>query len=117
VGAVEAVYGDVAQEQYGYLIGQRVVGEINAACHRLDCYYCQHGIPIHCPNRTTLGIVNHDEAFAEYLTLPLENLHIVPDTISDEEVVFVEPLAPILRFWSRYTSSQQRAWSSWVVDG
>jgi threonine dehydrogenase-like Zn-dependent dehydrogenase len=93
VGVVEEVHGDVAQEQYGYLIGQRVVGEINAACHRPDCYYCQQNMPTHCPNRTTLGIVNRDGAFAEYLTLPLENLHLVPDTISDEEAVFVEPLA------------------------
>lgn len=40
-----------------------------------------------------LGIVNHDGAFAEYLTLPLENLHIVPDYVSDEKAVFTEPLA------------------------
>src|SRR5213080_534851 len=50
-------------------------------------------MPTHCPNRTTLGIVNRDGAFAEYLTLPIENLHIVPDSVSDEEAVFVEPLA------------------------
>lgn len=93
VGVVEEVHGDVAQEQYGYLIGQRIVGEINAACHRPDCYYCQQNMPTHCPNRTTLGIVNRDGAFAEYLTLPLGNLHLVPDTVSDEEAVFVEPLA------------------------
>jgi threonine dehydrogenase-like Zn-dependent dehydrogenase len=70
-----------------------VVGEINAACHRLDCFYCQHNMPTHCPDRTTLGILNRDGAFAEYLTLPTANLHLVPDTISDEEAVFVEPLA------------------------
>src|SRR5216684_4688887 len=93
VGVVEAIYGDAAQEQYGYLIGQRVVGEINIACRGLDCFYCQRGIFTHCPNRTTLGIVNRDGAFAEYLMLPLENLHVVPDTVSDEEAVFVEPLA------------------------
>ena len=93
VGLVEAVYGDVAQERYGHLIGQRVVGEINAACHRLDCSYCQRGMPTHCPNRTTLGIVNRDGAFAEYLTLPVANLHLVPENVSDEEAVFVEPLA------------------------
>ena len=93
VGIVEEIYGNVPQEQYGYLIGQRIVGEINAACHRPDCYYCQQNMPTHCPNRTTLGIVNRDGAFAEYLTLPLENLHLVPDTVSDEEAVFVEPLA------------------------
>src|SRR5205809_2454015 len=47
----------------------------------------------HCPNRTTLGILNRDGAFAEYLTLPVANLHLVPDNVSDEEAVFVEPLA------------------------
>ncbi len=93
VGVVEAIYGDAAQEQYGYLIGQRVVGEINAACRRPDCFYCQRGIFTHCPNRTTLGIVNRDGAFAEYLMLPVENLHLVPENVSDEEAVFVEPLA------------------------
>jgi len=32
------------------------------------------------------GIVNHDGAFAEYLALPLENLHLVPDSVSDEQL-------------------------------
>jgi alcohol dehydrogenase len=40
-----------------------------------------------------LGIVAHDGAFAEYLALPLENLHRVPDSVTDEQAVFVEPLA------------------------
>jgi threonine dehydrogenase-like Zn-dependent dehydrogenase len=93
VGMVEEVYGDVAQERYGHLTGKRVVGEINAACYRPGCFYCQQNMPTHCPNRTTLGIVNRDGAFAEYLTLPIGNLHVVPDSVSDEEAVFVEPLA------------------------
>jgi len=93
VGVVEEVYGHVSQEQYRYLIGQRVVGEINAACHRPDCAYCQRSMPTHCPNRSTLGIVNRDGAFADYLMLPVENLHLVPEHVSDEEAVFVEPLA------------------------
>ncbi len=93
VGMVEEVYGDVAQERYGHLAGKRIVGEINAACRRSDCWYCQQGRHTHCPNRTTLGIVNRDGAFADYLTLPVENLHVVPENVSDEEAVFVEPLA------------------------
>jgi len=93
VGVVKEVYGDAGQERYGHLVGQRVVGEINEACHRADCTYCQRGMPTHCPNRTTLGIVNRDGAFADYLMLPLENLHLVPENVSDEEAVFVEPLA------------------------
>src|SRR5712692_7565438 len=93
VGIVEAVHEGSGASPPTYLIGKRVVGEINAACHRSDCVYCQQNMPTHCPNRTTLGIVNRDGAFAEYLTLPVANLHLVPDNISNEEAVFVEPLA------------------------
>jgi len=71
--------------------GHRVVGEINAACY--DCPTCRANRPTHCPNRTTLGIAGRDGAFAEYLTLPVRNLHPVPDNIPDEVAVFAEPLA------------------------
>ena len=93
VGIVEAVHEGPGATALTSLIGKRVVGEINAACHRIDCFYCQHNMPTHCSSRTTLGILNRDGAFAEYLTLPTANLHLVPDTVSDEEAVFVEPLA------------------------
>src|ERR1700676_1421550 len=93
VGIVEAVHEGPGASTLHSLVGKRVVGEINAACHPPNWYYCQRVISTHCPNRTTLGIVNRDGAFAEYLTLPLENLHVVPDTVSDEEAVFVKPLA------------------------
>src|SRR5437588_2548239 len=93
VGVVEEILDPSGIPSASPLIGKRVVGEINAACHRPDCFSCQHNMPTHCPNRTTLGIVNRDGAFAEYLTLPIENLHVVPESVSDEEAVFVEPLA------------------------
>jgi threonine dehydrogenase-like Zn-dependent dehydrogenase len=93
VGVVEAVHEGPGASPPTYLIGKRVVGEINAACHRSDCLYCQQNMFTHCPNRTTLGILNRDGAFAEYLTLPVANLHLVPDNVSDDEAVFVEPLA------------------------
>lgn len=75
-------------------IGERVVGEINAACG--NCDFCQRGLSRHCRRRTVLGIVNHHGAFAEYLVLPLDNLIVVPDTVSDEEAVFTEPIAAAL---------------------
>ncbi len=93
VGIVETVHEGSGSSALTSLIGKRVVGEINAACHRADCPSCQRGMPTHCPDRTTLGIVNRDGAFADYLVLPTRNLHLVPDNISDEEAVFVEPLA------------------------
>ena len=93
VGIVEAVHEGPGASVPRHFIGKRVVGEINAACHHTDCVYCQQNMPTHCPNRTTLGIVNRDGAFADYLVLPTRNLHLVPDNVSDEEAIFVEPLA------------------------
>jgi threonine dehydrogenase-like Zn-dependent dehydrogenase len=40
-----------------------------------------------------LGIVGRDGAHAEYLQLPTRNLSAVPDSVSDEQAVFTEPLA------------------------
>ena len=96
VGTVEecAAGSEARSEAECLMIGQRVVGEINAYCG--ECSTCRAGRPTHCPNRTTLGIWGRDGAFAEYLTLPVRNLHRVPDTISDEEAVFTEPLAAAL---------------------
>ncbi len=73
------------------LVGQRVVGEINAACR--VCPVCQAGRPTHCPHRTTLGIDRRDGAFADYLALPPENLHPLPDDVTNDQAVFTEPLA------------------------
>ncbi len=72
-------------------VGERVVGEINLACGRCD--FCRRNLSRHCRRRTVLGILNKDGAFAEYITLPIQNLHRVPDSVPDEAAVFVEPLA------------------------
>lgn len=71
--------------------GQRVVGEINLACGQ--CGWCARGLGRHCPRRTVLGIVRHPGAFAEFLTLPEENLLAVPAHVPDEHAVFTEPVA------------------------
>lgn len=81
--------------------GRRVVGEINCSCGR--CSDCLSGGRNHCPHRSVLGILNRDGAFAEYLTLPQENLHLVPDSVSDREAVFVEPLAAAFQIPARVT--------------
>nr|WP_295882271.1 alcohol dehydrogenase catalytic domain-containing protein [uncultured Thiohalocapsa sp.] len=77
------------------LVGLRVVGEINIACGHCDA--CRRGCRKHCERRQVLGMRGHDGAFAEYLTLPLENLHPVPAGVSDEAAVFTEPLAAALQ--------------------
>jgi len=84
VGVVEESPGDK-------LLGQRVVGEINAGCGK--CELCAAGDQRHCADRTVLGIVGRDGAHAEFLRLPLTNLLPVPDMVVDEHAVFAEPLA------------------------
>src|SRR5436190_8378080 len=73
------------------IVGKRVVGGINAGCG--TCELCENGDPRHCPSRTVLGIVGRDGAHAEFLQLPSRNLLTVPDSVTDEQAVFAEPLA------------------------
>ena len=83
--------GEVVEADTPSLLSQRVVGEINLACGH--CAVCAAGLGRHCETRSVLGIVKHPGAFAEYLTLPEVNLRLVPAHVSDEQAVFVEPLA------------------------
>src|SRR6476620_4651606 len=73
------------------LNGRRVVGEINVGCG--ICEVCRTRDERHCPTRTVLGIKGRDGAHAEMLSLPAKNLLPVPETVSDDEAVFAEPLA------------------------
>src|SRR5215475_3609245 len=83
--------GEVTEAEDAGWIGQRVAGEINLACGK--CEWCKRGLGRHCPTRTVLGIVKHPGSFREFLTLPIRNLHAVPENLSPEQAVIVEPLA------------------------
>lgn len=83
VGRVEA-----GSEQW---LGKRVVSEINCVCMRCDL--CQAGLSTHCRDRTVIGIAGRSGAMADRITVPVANLHAVPDQVTDEQAVFVEPLA------------------------
>ena len=106
--------GTVVSSNNSEIIGKRVVGEINAGCDRCD--FCKKGIQRHCPNRSVLGILKHDGTFAEYLSLPEQNLHVIPDSVTDEQAVFVEPLAAAFEIREQLTLNQN--WNIAVVgDG
>src|SRR3954470_6969628 len=83
--------GEVVSSPNKDLVGQRVAGEINVVCGRCDL--CLSGLSSHCRNRSVLGILNHDGAFADFVRLPATNLHVLPKTVDDDAAVFVEPLA------------------------
>ncbi|MBI5789812.1 MAG: alcohol dehydrogenase catalytic domain-containing protein [Candidatus Schekmanbacteria bacterium] len=83
--------GVVEESSNPSLLSKRVVGEINCACGECSC--CQVGLGRHCPQRKVLGIAGKDGAFAEYLTVPEQNLHLVADNVANQAAVFCEPLA------------------------
>lgn len=84
----------VGMAETGPLAGRRVVADINVACGH--CEMCRQGRRSHCLKRTVIGIRRRDGAMAEYVSLPDENLHVVPDSVSDRQAVFTEPLAAAL---------------------
>ena len=83
--------GEVVECSSPAWIGKRVVGEINITCGH--CEWCRRGIGRHCAARSVMGIINHSGAFAEMAVLPVENLHAVPEGVSDRTAVFTEPVA------------------------
>jgi len=83
--------GTVVDSENNELMNQRVVGEINLGCR--ECSWCLSGMSRHCPNRSVLGIDRKNGVMSEYITLPNENLKIVPDIVSNQQAVFTEPLA------------------------
>jgi len=86
VGVVEEINGEDKS-----ILGKRVVGEINCGCG--NCTWCHQGLERHCPNRQTLGIWQKDGCFSEYLAIPLDTLLEVPENVTNEQAVFIEPLA------------------------
>ena len=96
------------------LIKQRVVGEINIVCGRCDL--CLAGLSTHCRNRSVLGILEHNGAFADYVRLPAENLHALPDSIDDDQATFIEPLAAAFGVL-RQVKLDGRKWVTVLGDG
>jgi len=105
---------DVVQSSNRELIGQRVVGEINVVCGRCDL--CLSGLSTHCRNRTVLGIVNRDGAFADFVRLPAMNLHVLPASIDDDAATFVEPLAAAYQVLKQL-NFEGRKWVTVLGDG
>ena len=96
VGRVVDV-GNHQAEQAVNLIGKRVTGEINNTCIsrgiKPPCEACLRLLPSHCLNRTVTGIICHDGAFQEEMMVLWRNLYLIPDEMSDEEAILIEPLA------------------------
>ena len=107
--------GEVVASPDKDLVGQRVVGEINVVCGRCDL--CLSGLSSHCRNRSVVGILNHDGAFADFLRLPAANLHAVPRSVDNDAAVFVEPLAAAFQVLKQVPTLDAKKWVTVLGDG
>ncbi len=76
-------------EVHGLEVGTRVAGEGHITCGH--CRNCRAGRRHFCHNHLGLG-VTRPGAFAEYVTLPAENVFPIPDHISDDIASVLDPL-------------------------
>ena len=106
--------GLVKESSNPALVGKRVVSEINIACGRCDL--CLAGLSNHCRNRSVLGIHKHPGAFADFVRMPANNLHVVPDDIDNDNAVFVEPLAAAFQILKQ-VKIDSRKWVTVLGDG
>ena len=106
--------GEVVESANRDLVGKRVAGEINIVCGRCDL--CLSGLAKHCRNRSVVGILNHDGAFADFVRLPASNLHVLPVSIDDDAAVFVEPLAAAFQVLKQ-VKLDGRKWVTVLGDG
>ena len=98
--------GEVVESSDTSLVGKRVVGELNAACG--ECVYCKTGRPSHCNERRVLGMKNKDGAFAEYMTIDTNLLHVVPEELPTDIAIFTEPLAAAFEILTQVHVSPQK---------
>lgn len=92
-GTIEKIGKNVTKFQ----MGDRVVVAHHTPCYA--CHFCKHGNVSMCE---TFKKSNLDPGgFAEFLRIPATHVqmtaHKIPDSISFEEAIFMEPLACILR--------------------
>ena len=72
------------------LIGKRVAIEPTISCG--VCQPCKIGLPHICSNLKVLGVHCNGGA-AEYVKANLSKIHLVPDSLADEQAALIEPVS------------------------
>lgn len=79
---------DIGENVTKFSPGDRVVERPIRSCG--DCHQCEIGAENVCQNATITG-VDHDGAYAGYITVPESALHPVPDDVDQLHAALVEP--------------------------
>lgn len=76
----------------GVKVGDRVAVDPNLYCGYCD--FCRMEQSNHCQHLKVVGVTRAG-AFAEYVTVPAKACYAVPDSLDDNQMAFIEPLACI----------------------
>lgn len=74
----------------GFNVGDRVTGDCLWICG--ECYYCMRSRPSLCPSQAATGL-SVDGSMTEYMVAPAYTFYKLPESVSDEIGVLVEPLS------------------------
>jgi L-iditol 2-dehydrogenase len=74
----------------GWQVGDRVAAGLVIGCGQ--CVYCHRGQEVLCDNLQEIGF-HRDGAYAEYIRVPLANLHRLPAELSFHQGASADPLA------------------------
>lgn len=80
------------------MIGKKAVADILIPCRK--CSFCNEGKINLCKNLNEIGI-NKQGAFAEYVSVPIENLKLIDFDVNYKRAALVEPMAVALRVVNR----------------
>lgn len=84
---------EVGQNISDFKIGQRVVIDPNLYCNHCD--FCRNEQANHCANWQGVGVTRNG-GFAEYINVPAKAAYHVPDSLTNTQMAFVEPLACVV---------------------
>jgi 2-desacetyl-2-hydroxyethyl bacteriochlorophyllide A dehydrogenase len=90
---------EVGKEVTDFQVDDRVAVDPNLYCGR--CYFCRNQQANHCLNWEGVGITRSG-GFAQYVAAPAKACYRVPDSLSDGEGAFIEPLACVVHALSRF---------------
>jgi len=87
------VVAEAGRGDHGFAAGDRVAVMPAIPCGR--CLRCTSGMPECCPHHEFLGVARHG-AFAEYMAVPAQVVHHLPETLSFREGAYAEPVCASL---------------------
>lgn len=91
---ISGVIEEIGSQVKNRFVGDRVVTEVHAnSCGY--CEYCRTGNLLACKDRKTLGRALHG-GFAEYVKVPANLLHRIPEGVGFKEAALVEPAAIVV---------------------